>query len=110
MALHAQGSGRERGRTAADHGDLMLLIEETSPGQFDWGALDTAVSAAANAGARPLLVLGQTPVFHASRPDQEAGYGPGAASMPDLAAWSRYVTAVAERYGDRIDYQVWNEA
>ena len=29
--------------------------------------------------------------------------------MPDLGAWRRYVTAVAERYGDRIDYQVWNE-
>lgn len=82
---------------------------ETSPGQFTWDGLDTAVATAEAAEARPLLVLGQTPVFHASRPGQEAAYGPGAASMPDLGAWRRYVTAVAQRYGDRIDYQVWNE-
>lgn len=82
---------------------------ETSPAQFTWEALDTAVATAEAADARPLLVLGQTPVFHASRPDEEAAYGPGAASMPDEGAWRRYVTAVAERYGNRIDYQVWNE-
>jgi hypothetical protein len=82
---------------------------ETRPGVFSWGALDTAVATAEDVGARPLLVLGQTPIFHASRPREEAAYGPGAASMPDPAAWRRYVTAVAERYGDRIDYQVWNE-
>ncbi|MFA6299377.1 MAG: hypothetical protein WC642_09425 [Nocardioides sp.] len=83
---------------------------ETGPGQFTWGPLDTAVATAEAAGARPLLVLGQNPTFHASRPEQESAYGPGAASMPDRGAWRRYVTAVAERYGDRIDYQVWNEA
>lgn len=82
---------------------------ETSPGQFSWAPLDTAVAAAEAVGARPLLVLGQTPVFHASRPNQEAAYAPGAASMPDVGAWRRYVAAAAERYGDRIDYQVWNE-
>lgn len=82
---------------------------ETSPGRFTWAPLDTAVSTAEAADARPLLVLGQTPRFHASKPDQEAAYGPGAASVPDAGAWRRYVTAVARRYGDRIDYQVWNE-
>ena len=83
---------------------------EPSPGQYVWGGLDTAVSAAEKAHARPMLVLGQTPSFYASRPAQPASLGPGAASMPDLAAWRRYVAAVAERYGDRIDYQIWNEA
>lgn len=82
---------------------------ETSPGQFTWDSLDTAVEAAEAAGARPLLVLGQTPAFHATRPKQEAAYGPGAASMPRMAAWKGYVRAVAERYGDRVDYQMWNE-
>ena len=91
-----------------DSGTTWLHLE-LSPGEFTWGALDTALATAEAAGARPLLVLGQTPVFHASKPEQEAAYGPGAASMPDLGAWRRYVTAVAERYGDRIDYQVWNE-
>lgn len=91
-----------------DSGTSWLHLE-TSPGLFDWAPLDTAVQTAEAAGARPLLVLGQTPVFHASKPGQEAPYGPGAASMPDLGAWRRYVTAVALRYRNRIDYQVWNE-
>ncbi|CAI9403333.1 GH39 family glycosyl hydrolase [Nocardioides sp. T2.26MG-1] len=83
---------------------------EKSPGVFTWTTLDTAVDTAERMKARPLLVLGQTPAFHASKPREEAPYGPGAASMPDLGAWRRYVTAVAERYGNRIDYQIWNEA
>ncbi|MCD4533147.1 hypothetical protein LRP67_03515 [Nocardioides sp. cx-169] len=83
---------------------------ETRPGQFTWSGLDTAVVAAESVGARPLLVLGQTPPFHALRPGVESAYGAGAASMPELGAWRRYVSAVAKRYGDRIDYQVWNEA
>lgn len=91
-----------------DSGTSWLHVE-TSPGEFTWEALDSAVTTAEAVGARPLLVMGQTPAFHASDPGQEAAYGPGAASMPDLEAWRRYVTAVAERYGDRIDYQIWNE-
>jgi hypothetical protein len=83
---------------------------EPSQGQFSWGGLDTAVAAATRAHARPLLVLGQTPTFYASKPKEDGAYGPGAASMPDLDAWRRYVSAVVERYGDRIDYQVWNES
>jgi len=83
---------------------------ETSPGEFTWTTLDTAVRTIEGMGARPLLVLGQTPGFHASKPAQEAAYGPGAASMPDVGAFRRYVSVVAERYRNRIDYQVWNEA
>ncbi|WP_296604008.1 hypothetical protein [Nocardioides sp.] len=83
---------------------------ETRPGGFTWTTLDTAVATVERMRARPLLVLGQTPTFHASKPREEAPYGAGAASMPDLGAWRRYVTAVAQRYGDRIDYQIWNEA
>ena len=83
---------------------------EKSPGHFDWTTLDTTVATARRMHARPLLVLGQTPAFYASQPHQQAAYGPGAASMPDLAAWRRYVSAVAARYGDRIDYEIWNEA
>lgn len=83
---------------------------EPSPGQFSWGGLDTAVAAAARVHARPLLVLGQSPTFYASKPQEQGAYGPGAASMPDLGAWRRYLTAVVQRYGDRVDYQVWNEA
>lgn len=82
---------------------------EKSPGSFDWTPLDTAVSTAHRVHARPLLVLGQTPTFYASQPHQAAAYGPGAASMPQLDAWRRYVTAVAARYRAGIDYEIWNE-
>lgn len=82
---------------------------EVADGQFGWGNLDRAVETAEANHARALLVLGQTPEFHASKPGQEGAYGPGANNMPDIYAWRRYVRTVAERYGDRIDYQVWNE-
>ncbi len=41
---------------------------ETSPGVFDFSRLDVAVSTARNRGADVLIVLGQTPKFHAVRP------------------------------------------
>ena len=88
---------------------------ETSPPiltlpQFDWSKLDAAVRHARNAGLRPLVVLGQTPRFYASDPNAPSAYGAGASSMPDnLSAWERYVSAVASRYGQTVDYQVWNE-
>ncbi len=45
-----------------------------------------------------------TPRFHA--------LGPGpvtSASPPDLRAYRAFVRALVARYGDRVDYQVWNE-
>lgn len=82
---------------------------ETAPGIFDWSKVDAAVNTARNAGLRPMLVLGQTPQFHAKDPLAPGAYGDGASSMPDLAAWRSYVAKAANRYGTTIDYQVWNE-
>ena len=83
---------------------------ETSPGVFDFTDLDQQVAVARSHGARPLLTLGSTPRFHATKPGQAALYGSGSASMPKLWAWARYVRKVVARYGARVDYQVWNEA
>ncbi|HEX7188868.1 MAG TPA: glycosyl hydrolase, partial [Actinomycetes bacterium] len=84
---------------------------ETSPGVFDFSRLDVAVSTARNRGADVLIVLGQTPKFHAVRPGAASLYGPGASSAPRITPWKRYVRKVAERYRGRgVDYQVWNEA
>jgi hypothetical protein len=84
---------------------------ETSPGVFNFTRLDEQVAAARANGARVLLVLGQTPRFHATQPGKRGAYGPGAASMPHEAAWKKYVTTVVRRYKGRgVDYQVWNEA
>lgn len=83
---------------------------ETSPGEFDFTALDAAVDAARAAGLRPLVVLGQTPRFHASDPSAEGWYGDGAPSMPkSTSTWKTYVTKVASRYKTTVDYQIWNE-
>lgn len=82
---------------------------ETSRGVFDFSRLDSQVAQSRSHGARPLIVLGQTPRFHAQRPGLKGFYGEGANSMPTLTAWKTYVTKVVRRYGTRADYQVWNE-
>ena len=61
-----------------------------------------------------LLVLGQTPTFHSTRPTAPSSYGPGASAMPTKAGWTAYVRAVAARnrqvWGGIASFQVWNEA
>lgn len=84
---------------------------EPSEGQYDFSTLDAMVSTAEANGADALVVLGQTPSFHAVNPDAASFYGPGASSMPRMAAWQRYVGAVGTRYrGRAVSFQVWNEA
>ena len=84
---------------------------ERSNGVFDFTRLDEQVAAARANGARVLLVLGQTPRFHATKPVRRGSYGVGAVSMPTKASWTRYVSTVVRRYKGRgVDYQVWNEA
>ena len=95
---------------AWDSGVTWRLIE-TSPGAFDFSLLDATVEKAEANGSDVLLVLGQTPEFHAKDPTSESFYGAGASSPPRLAAWKRYVREVAERYAGRpVVLQVWNEA
>jgi polysaccharide biosynthesis protein PslG len=84
---------------------------EIADGQYNFDRLDAIVDAAEKKDADVLLVLGQTPAFHAKDPAAESFYGPGAASPPRLAAWTAYVREVAERYAGRpVILQVWNEA
>ena len=69
------------------------------------------MNAARAHGATVLLVLGQTPGFHSTRPGTPGTYGPGAASMPTETSWKSYVYAVVRHFKGRgVDYQVWNEA
>lgn len=86
---------------------------ERSPGVFDWSRLDALVAKARANGASVLLVLGQTPKFHSTRPGKRSTYGPGASAMPAKAAWMRYVRQVATRnrtvWGGVASLQVWNE-
>jgi hypothetical protein len=82
---------------------------ETRPGVFNFAYLDSLVATARAHGAKPMLVLGQTPRFHATHPTWSGAYGKGAATMPSLSSWKTYVATVAARYGSAVDYQVWNE-
>jgi hypothetical protein len=84
---------------------------EIGRGVFDFTRLDAQVAEARSHGARVLIVLGQTPRFHTSRPNAASYIAPGASSAPSLTAWRTYVTKVVRRYKGRgVDYQVWNEA
>jgi len=78
---------------------------ETSPGEYDFSRIDDIVATAEDRHAQPMLVLGFTPSFHATDP----GSPTARATMPDATAWRDWVTAVVERYGDQLDYQVWPE-
>ena len=83
---------------------------ETSPGVFDFGRLDAIVKTARSHKANVVIVLGQTPAFHATVPSPAAAYGAGASSMPTLDAWRKYVDTVVRRYhGPDVQFQVWNE-
>jgi len=96
-----------------DNGVSWREIERTA-GVFDWSRLDALVAKARANGASVMLVLGQTPRFHSTRPSAAGAYGPGASAMPRKAAWVRYVKAVARRnatqWGNAVRLQVWNEA
>ncbi len=88
---------------------------ETAPGVFDWTRVDRQVARARSHRASLLLVLGQTPRFHTSRPAAPGFYGAGSTAMPTRKAdWQRYVRAVARRnrvdWGRAASFQVWNEA
>jgi hypothetical protein len=83
---------------------------ETRPSVFNFTRLDAIVASARSHQADVLIVLGQTPAFHATVPSPAAALGPGASSMPGLQAWRKYVDAVVRRYHrPGIEFQVWNE-
>lgn len=78
---------------------------ETAPGRYDFSRLDDIVATSHERHAQPMVLLGFTPSFHARQPQSRTA----AATMPDQAAWRAWVTAVVERYGAQLDYQVWPE-
>ncbi|HEX6937745.1 MAG TPA: hypothetical protein VF227_14590, partial [Actinomycetes bacterium] len=48
---------------------------ETQPGVFDFSRLDSQIDTARANGAHVLVVLGQTPRFHSTRPGRLGSYG-----------------------------------
>jgi hypothetical protein len=82
---------------------------EYAPGKWNFAHLDNVIATARARGAKPMLVLGQTPRFHSTHPSWVGAYGKGAPAMPTMSSWKRYVATVAKRYGTQVEYQVWNE-
>jgi polysaccharide biosynthesis protein PslG len=78
---------------------------ETSRGHYDFTHLNAVVQQARAHGAKPLLVLGQTPRFASTKPHAANVL----ATVPKMAPWRAYVARVAARYGSTIDYEIWPE-
>lgn len=83
---------------------------ETSPGVYDWTALDAVVAACEAAGIEVMYTLGQAPNW------ETGGVNTGAPSNsynplpPSPASVATFVTAIATRYNNRIRlWETWNE-
>ncbi len=86
---------------------------ELAKGEFKWDNLEGALANAESKGMTEILyVLGTTPEWAATKVNESDYPQPGAASAPaNLEDWDAWVTAVVEKFGDRINaYQIWNEA
>jgi hypothetical protein len=86
---------------------------ELAKGEFKWDNLEGALANAESKGMTEILyVLGTTPEWAATKINESDYPQPGAASAPaNLEDWDAWVTAVVEKFGDRINaYQIWNEA
>src|SRR4051812_8819159 len=86
---------------------LWNRIAPSSPaGADDWSQLDAAVNRVVAAGMKPILTItGPGPRWVSRR----AGHGDGQYD-PDPQLFGDFASAVATRYGDRVDrYVVWNE-
>ena len=78
---------------------------ERSPGLYDWSKTDAQLQTAQQHHSRPLLTLYSTPTFYGVGSTD----GPAEVRAPKLSAYRAFVRALAERYGDRVDYQLWAE-
>lgn len=79
---------------------------ERSEGYYDWSELDARLSMAKQNRSKPLLTLYGTPSFHVAGPRPGP---PDYVLPPKLSAYRAFVRALAERYGSRVDYQLWAE-
>ena len=83
-------------------------IIEPEPGEFNWAAYDAIVEAVAEFDGDLALValLDGTPAWARHRDAPEHPFAP----PESPAQFGDFARAVAERYGDRVDfYQIWDE-
>lgn len=93
--------------------DAAVSWEKIAPaaGVWEFGRLDHYVLQGTQHKTQLLYLLGNTPRWVSSRPDEPCSYGLGCAAEPvKMAHWQEYVRRVATRYKGRIAaYEVWNE-
>lgn len=78
---------------------------EGSPGRYDWASVDGRLDMARQHSSRPLLTIYSTPDFYALGSADDPLY----VHPPKLSAYRAFVRALAQRYGSRVDYQLWAE-
>lgn len=93
--------------------DLLWATVEREAGRYDWGAADALIAAARSAGLTPLLILAYSNPLYARATVGQEGV-PSRAYAPPVegdarAAFMRFVTAAASRYGKDAILEVWNE-
>jgi hypothetical protein len=83
-------------------------FDATDPAEprYQWGSLDQAVDLLTAAGIKPMLtVTGPAPLWGTANPRRRKGQ-----YLPLAKPFGRFATAVARRYGNRVDrWLVWNE-
>ena len=78
---------------------------EPAPGEYVWERFDAIVEALNRRGISPVAVLHRSPSWIRSPAGATAFDAPPA----DLAAYERFVSALASRYGDNVPYiQLWD--
>jgi hypothetical protein len=98
------------GRVAPDPKDLappdgFQAGNPDDPG-YHWGVIDQAVDRVVKAGMAPILMIDGPPPLWASA----APFQGNPRYRPRATAFGPFATAVARRYGDRVDqYILWNE-
>ena len=78
---------------------------EPAPGEYAWERYDAIVDALNRRGISPVAVVHRSPAWIRS-PEGASAFD---AAPADLAAFERFVAALAGRYGDRVPFiQVWD--
>jgi hypothetical protein len=78
---------------------------EPAPGEYVWERYDAIVEALNRRGISPVAVVHRAPAWIRS-PEGAAAFD---APPADLAAFERFVAALASRYGDRVPFvQIWD--
>ncbi|MCK6625956.1 MAG: O-antigen ligase family protein [Anaerolineae bacterium] len=79
---------------------------EPTPGQFNWSKLDRAVGQAVSLSPQTKLIA----VLHTTPAWARPAATPPTTPPTEVSDFGRFARALAERYGDQLDYyQIWHE-